>query len=102
MNELSNCTNKSECGVPNINVVINGGDRLGQQLQCLCLLRQSIGAREAGGIEAANYNQCNSYHHLQGLLMASPRAGRESNTHLHLGDQHFSVYAARLLSIISV
>lgn len=87
---------------PNISGVINGGDSPGQRFRCLCLLRQSIGVRRAGGIEGANSNQYNSYHHLQGLLMALPRAGKESNTHLHLGKQHFSVYAACLLSIITV
>lgn len=54
------------------------------------------------GIEGVNYNQYNSYHHLQGLLMASPQAGKESNTHLHLGNRHASAYAPCLLSIIAV
>lgn len=85
-----------------INTVINGRDRPGQQFRCLCLLRQGIGVRGASGIKGANQNQYNSYHHLQGLLMASPQAVNESNTHLHLGNQHSSVYAARLLSIITV
>lgn len=87
---------------PNINGVINGRDILGQQFRRLCLLRQSIGARGASGIEGVNYDQYNSYHHLQGVLMASPQAGKESNTHLHLGNQHSSAYAACLLSIITV
>lgn len=86
---------------PNIKGVINGRDSPGQRLRCLCLLRQSIGVRGASGIKGANWNQYNNYHHLQGLLMALPQAVDESNTHLHLGNQRSTVYASRLLSIIT-
>lgn len=82
--------------------VINGRDSVGQQFRCLCLLRQSVGVRGTGGIKGADWNQYNSYHHLLGLLMALPPAGNESNTHLHLENQRSSVYAAHLLSIITV
>lgn len=51
-------------------------------------------------MEGANQNRYNSYHHLPGLLMASPRVGTESNTHLHLGKRLSGVYGACFLSII--
>lgn len=55
----------------------------------------------AGGMSGANWNQYNSYHHLQVLLMASPQAVNGRYSHLHLGSQHLSVYMTRLLPIIT-